>query len=138
MARSNRGTLMGSAAIVDPYDPRDVEESGYRVVPTEADIDNRRKRLEPSDEARPVRVSSRPEAPRGPPPWIDDNDRVLTVDETIALLGVSKFTLLRMRRRLDVGGLAFVQLSPKRIGYRLGDIRSYLQARRVGVLTEAA
>jgi hypothetical protein len=62
---------------------------------------------------------------------------VLTVDETVALLGISVFTLLRMRQRQDAGGLPFVQLSAKRLGYRLGDIRAYLRARRVGSLPQA-
>jgi hypothetical protein len=60
------------------------------------------------------------------------------VDEVIGLLGVSVFTLLRMRQRPGADGLPFIQLSPKRIGYRLGDVRAYLKARRVGELTEVA
>jgi hypothetical protein len=69
----------------------------------------------------------------GPP---NSDDRVLSAAETASLLGLSSFTLLRMRQRPEADGLPWVQLSAKRIGYRLGDIRSYLQARRVGSLLE--
>ncbi len=46
------------------------------------------------------------------------DDAVLTAAETAALLGLSKFTLLRMRQRPGSDGLPFVgPLSPNRIGY---------------------
>jgi hypothetical protein len=61
-------------------------------------------------------------------------NRVLTVAETAELLGVSVFTLLRKRQRPNADGLPFVQLSPKRIGYRVSDIMAFLNARRVGSL----
>src|SRR3954468_13993193 len=57
---------------------------------------------------------------------------VLTVADTARLLGVSKFTLLRMRKRKD--GLPFVRLSPGRIGYLRSDVHAYIAARRVGSL----
>ena len=44
-------------------------------------------------------------------------DAVLTATDTARMLGVSKFTLLRMRQRPAAGGLPFVKLSPNRIGY---------------------
>ena len=65
-----------------------------------------------------------------------DEDAVLTVAETARLLGVSKFTLLRMRQRESCGGLPFVQLSPGRIGYLRRDVRAYLAACRVGALPD--
>jgi predicted DNA-binding transcriptional regulator AlpA len=63
---------------------------------------------------------------------------VLTATETAAMLGVSKFTLLRMRQRSAADGLPFVKLSPNRIGYLRSDVQAFLAARRVGVLPEAA
>jgi hypothetical protein len=62
------------------------------------------------------------------------DDAVLTAADTARLLGVSKFTLLRMRQREDCDGLPFVQLSPGRIGYLRSDVRAYIAARRVGAL----
>lgn len=76
-----------------------------------------------------------PTDPTTSPP---DDDRVLTAAETAVLLGVSEFTLLRKRQRPKADGLPFVQLSPNRIGYRLGDVRAFLLARRVGALPEVA
>jgi hypothetical protein len=61
----------------------------------------------------------------------------MTVAETASLLGLSSFTLLRMRQRPEADGLPFVKLSPNRLGYRLGDVRSFLAARRVGSLQAA-
>src|SRR2546421_604146 len=71
------------------------------------------------------------------PNLISDDDRVQTAADTARQLGVSEFTLLRMRQSDNSGGLPFVQLSPGRIGYLRGDIRAYLVARRVGTLPEA-
>ena len=65
-------------------------------------------------------------------------DTVLTATDTARMLGVSKFTLLRMRQRPAAGGLPFVKLSPNRIGYVRSDVRAFLAARRVGALPEAA
>ena len=66
------------------------------------------------------------------------DDAVLTAAETAAQLGLSKFTLLRMRQRPNADGLPFVQLSPNRIGYVRCDVRAFLNARRVGELPHAA
>jgi hypothetical protein len=68
---------------------------------------------------------------------LPDDDRVLTAAETAVLLGVSEFTLLRKRQRPQADGLPFVQLSQNRLGYRLGDVRAFLAARRVGSLDAA-
>ena len=69
---------------------------------------------------------------------LPDDDRVLTAAETAVMLGVSEFTLLRKRQRPKADGLPFVRLSQNRIGYRLGDVRAFLAARRVGSLPEVA
>ncbi len=132
MPRNNRGTLLASAGTVDPVINYEVPAARIEPDLPTAGVDA--EWSDPANELWSIRVSSRPAAPRGPPSWLDDNDRVLTADETTALLGLSTFTLLRMRQRPNAGGLPFVRLSPKRIGYRLSDIRSYLQARRVGSL----
>jgi hypothetical protein len=71
-------------------------------------------------------------------PPLPDDDRVLTAAETAKLLGVSEFTLLRKRQRPNADGLPYVMLSPKRLGYRLGDVRAYLRSRRVGSLPKEA
>lgn len=63
-------------------------------------------------------------------------DRVLTAAEAAKQLGLSRFTMLRMRRSPDAGGLPFVRLSQGRIGYRGRDIEAYLFARRVGHLPD--
>ena len=65
-------------------------------------------------------------------------DTVLTATDTAKMLGVSKFTLMRMRQRPGADGLPFVQLSPNRIGYVRRDVMAFLAARRVGALPEAA
>lgn len=51
--------------------------------------------------------------------------------------GLSKHTLIRMRQRPGAGGLPFVRLTTKRIGYRRGDVRAFIAARRVGDLQAA-
>jgi hypothetical protein len=132
----NRTKLLASTAVVDAYDPAD--EDRPPLVHMDGPEADKRYERQPTSEITPPRISSRPAAPRGPPPWVDDNDRILTVGEVIGMLGVSVFTLLRMRQRPNADGLPYIQLSPKRIGYRLGDVRAYLRARRVGALTEAA
>jgi hypothetical protein len=137
MPRNNRATLLASAATVAPVidceAPTQAIETDLSTVGIDEDDWS-----EPAEEPKGPRISARPGAPRAPPAWLDDNERVLTVDETAGLLGVSTFTLLRMRQRPNADGLPFVQLSPKRIGYRLCDIRSYLQACRVGSLLEVS
>ncbi len=65
---------------------------------------------------------------------IDDNDQVLSAIDTARKLGVSKITLLRMRKLPDAGGLPYVRLSANRVGYIRRDLRAYLAARRVGKL----
>ena len=65
-------------------------------------------------------------------------DAVLTAAEAARMLGVSEFTLLRMRQRPNADGLPYVKLSPKRIGYIRRDLLAFLAARRVGVLPDAA
>ena len=65
-------------------------------------------------------------------------DAVLTATDTARMLGVSKFTLMRMRKRPAADGLPFVKLSPNRIGYVRRDILAFIAARRVGTLQEAA
>jgi hypothetical protein len=70
-------------------------------------------------------------ASQDPPQWDPRwDDEVLTVAEAAQQLGLSKFTLVRMREAKDSGGLRWVQLTPGRIGYRRGDIRQYLLDRR--------
>jgi predicted DNA-binding transcriptional regulator AlpA len=71
-------------------------------------------------------------------PMIPTEDNVLTVAETARLLGVSQFTLLRMRQRPDADGLPYVKLSPHRLGYVRRDVLAFLAMRRVGVLSKAA
>jgi hypothetical protein len=70
-------------------------------------------------------------------PLAHTDDRVLAPREVCELLGLSIFTLTRLRQEPDAGGLPWVQLSAKRVGYRLGDVRAYLAARRRGSLDAA-
>lgn len=63
---------------------------------------------------------------------------VLSAAETASLLGVSKFTLLRMRQQQNAGGLPYVKISQNRIGYVRRDVLAFLAARRVGTLPETA
>jgi hypothetical protein len=65
-------------------------------------------------------------------------DQVLSPRDTAKQLGCSEFTLLRMRQRPNSDGLPWVRLTAGRIGYRRGDIRAYLLARRVGTTPEQA
>jgi hypothetical protein len=65
------------------------------------------------------------------------DDRVLSPREVAELLGVSVFILLRKRQRHDGGDLPWVQLSENRIGYRFGDLKAFLAARRQGSLDAA-
>jgi hypothetical protein len=66
------------------------------------------------------------------------DDAVMSAEQTANLLGVSKFTLLRMRQRPDADGLPFVKLSPNRIGYVRRDVLAFIAARRVGNVLKAA
>jgi DNA-binding MurR/RpiR family transcriptional regulator len=70
------------------------------------------------------------------PNLLSYEDSVQTAADTARQLGVSKFTLLRMRQAEGCSGLPFVQISPGRIGYLKSDVRAYLAARRVGTLPE--
>jgi predicted DNA-binding transcriptional regulator AlpA len=62
----------------------------------------------------------------------DPFESVRVVDEHTAanLAGVSLRTWDRLRARGDVPPIT--QISPNRIGYRLVDLRAWLDARRVG------
>ena len=59
-----------------------------------------------------------------------DGLKVLSRPEVIALLGVSKMTVDRIEAKGD--GPAKVQLSPRRIGYRVSAVRAWLTAREKG------
>jgi hypothetical protein len=63
-----------------------------------------------------------------------EDDIVLPVNVAEKVLGESRWTLARRRQEPAAGGLPYVKLSAQRIGYRLGDIRRFLWARRVGRL----
>jgi hypothetical protein len=63
-------------------------------------------------------------------------DKVLTAAEAAKRLGLSRFTLLRMRQLPNAGGLPFVKLSQARIGYWSRDVAAYLVAKRVGRLPD--
>jgi excisionase family DNA binding protein len=60
---------------------------------------------------------------RGRPP---PADRVLTLPEAAAHVGVSPDTLRRCAQR---GELKILQLSPRRVGIRLSDLKAYLDGR---------
>jgi hypothetical protein len=79
---------------------------------------------------------ARPTRPILPEELVNADERVLTAEETSVLLGVSVFTLLRKRQERGGGDLPWVRLSAKRIGYRLGDVKAWLLARRQGALPE--
>ena len=72
-----------------------------------------------------------------PKEYRDDPDRIVSADDAAKILGVHPHTLLRMCQSPDAGGLPWVKISAQRIGYRLGDIRSFIAARRVGTLHAA-
>jgi predicted DNA-binding transcriptional regulator AlpA len=63
---------------------------------------------------------------------VDDFDsiRVLTKPETLEVVGLSGPTWLRMEQRGETPRLT--QLSPNRVGYRLVDIKAWLDQRRRG------
>jgi len=56
--------------------------------------------------------------------------KVLTRPEVIALLGISKMTFDRIEAKGD--GPPKVQLSPRRIGYRVSAVRAWLAGREKG------
>jgi predicted DNA-binding transcriptional regulator AlpA len=56
------------------------------------------------------------------------DDVVLTNVETLRLLGISRPTLNRLDRAGE--GPPKIQLSARRIGRRLGDVRAWLQSRQ--------
>jgi hypothetical protein len=60
------------------------------------------------------------------------DDSILTRRETAKAINTGLFTLDRKRREPDAGGLPWVQLSPHRVGYRWGDIKAFITARRHG------
>jgi hypothetical protein len=72
------------------------------------------------------------------PETTHDDLCVLPESETRRLTGLSKFTLLRMRKLPDAGGLPFIRISAGRIGYLKRDLDAYLLARRVGSLPKPA
>jgi predicted DNA-binding transcriptional regulator AlpA len=59
-----------------------------------------------------------------------DGLKVLSRPEVIALLGVSKVTFDRIEAR--GAGPAKIQLSPRRIGYRVSAVRAWLDSRERG------
>lgn len=54
------------------------------------------------------------------------HDRILSLPEAAHITGVSVDTLRRCNARHE---LLFIRLSPRRIGIRLSDLRSFLNAR---------
>jgi predicted DNA-binding transcriptional regulator AlpA len=56
-----------------------------------------------------------------------ENLRVLSEPEAIRLTGISKPTWERMRARGETPPL--VRISRRRIGYRVGDLRKWIEAR---------
>lgn len=67
-----------------------------------------------------------------------DDTCIMTAADVQRVLGLSKFTLLRMRQCDGAGGLPFVQLSEGRVGYLRNDVLAYIAARRVGSLPTPA
>jgi predicted DNA-binding transcriptional regulator AlpA len=65
-------------------------------------------------------------------------DAVRVVDEPTAakLVGISRDTWKRMRQRGEIPPV--IQLSPRRIGYRIVDLKAWLDARRIGDAPKAA
>ena len=52
-------------------------------------------------------------------------DKVISIDQAAALVGVSASTL---KRRARAGELKVLKLSPRRVGIRLRDLTSWLDA----------
>jgi hypothetical protein len=76
-----------------------------------------------------------PEAkPKDVRPIPTEDDAVLTAAEVERILGLGRFTLIRMRQRPNCDGLPYVQLSSNRIGYVRRDVMAFLAARRKGSL----
>ena len=64
------------------------------------------------------------------------NDRVMSVPEAAALIGISPWTLERLAK---AGKIKILKLSPRRKGIRLSEIDRYLEASETGpVLTATA
>lgn len=57
------------------------------------------------------------------------NDRILSIQQTAALYGVSVSTLRRLRR--DGKLPAAIQIGMRRIGWRAGDLLAAIDARRM-------
>jgi hypothetical protein len=56
-----------------------------------------------------------------------DDLRVLTEAQAADVLGISVWTLQRMRKRGE--GPPITHISPRRIGYTVGNLRRHLQSR---------
>jgi predicted DNA-binding transcriptional regulator AlpA len=80
-------------------------------------------------EHSPARQRRRGSDPTGLPDSLD-SVRVLDEPTAIKLAGVSPRTWDRMRARGETPPIT--QISARRIGYRLIDLRAWLDARRVG------
>jgi excisionase family DNA binding protein len=65
-----------------------------------------------------------PDLQKSPYPPFDD--RVVSLPEAAHIVGVSKDTLRRCAKR---GELRILQLSPRRRGVRLSDLKLYLESR---------
>jgi hypothetical protein len=89
--------------------------------------------------------------PPGPTPRADETNFALSLAARIALFGDEailsspEFAAMRSvsdrinhRERLAGTGCPYVLLSARRIGYRYGDCKAFLRARRVGVVEESA
>ncbi len=63
-------------------------------------------------------------------------NRVLTVAETAAFLGVDE-SVLKYWRRTKRLGPPFVALGQKTVGYRLADLEAWLAARRTDTMVSA-
>lgn len=67
-----------------------------------------------------------------------DGRTMLTEGFVRSATGLSRHTLIRMRKLPDAGGLPFVRLSTRRIGYLRNDVEAFLAVRRVGAVRAAA
>lgn len=57
---------------------------------------------------------------------LDADDRVLRIDELMALTGLGKRSIRRLMQNREI---PFVRLSQRRIGFRLRSIRAWLSQR---------
>ena len=76
--------------------------------------------------------------PDAKPSLRDEDDVIDPTSKVQQVLGVSKDTLERMRKLPNAGGLPFIRLSANRIGYRRGDWRAFIAARRFGAIPRIA